>query len=113
MFSSSLQRIISSNAALQNDVKEIKSYIARNTSLIAQTSSLFGVKDEVFKASLSAALMKNAEALGPWSTIGINEWIETGRWWLIRVCNHLPYIQSFEGQSDLIKHVIVSFFSID
>ena len=48
------------------------------------TPSVSAVDDELFKTSLSAALMKNAEATQPWSTIGVDQWIESGRWWLLR-----------------------------
>ena len=41
--------------------------------------------DDVFKETLSAAFMKNAEVVQPWSTIGVNQWIESGRWWLVLV----------------------------
>ena len=46
--------------------------------------SVSAIDDELFKTSLSAALMKNAEATQPWSTIGVDQWIESGRWWLLR-----------------------------
>ena len=38
--------------------------------------SLSAVEDDVFKASLSATLMRNAEVTQPWSTIGFDIWIE-------------------------------------
>lgn len=28
--------------------------------------------------------MQNAEVVQPWSTIGVDQWIECGRWWLLR-----------------------------
>ena len=46
--------------------------------------SLSAVDDELFKTSLSAAFMKSAEVTQPWSTIGVDQWIESGRWWLLR-----------------------------
>lgn len=42
------------------------------------------VDDDLFKTSLSAAFMKSAEVNQPWSTIGVDQWIESGRWWLLR-----------------------------
>lgn len=35
---------------------------------------------------LNAALMKNAE-IGQrrWAAIGVDEWIQAGRWWLLKV----------------------------
>lgn len=71
---------------LQSDVRDIKAYISGNTvAPVAQIPALSVVDDEVFKASLGAALMRNAETFQPWSTIGVDVWIEAGRWWLIRV----------------------------
>ena len=48
------------------------------------TPSVSAIDDELFKTSLSAGLMKSAEATQPWSTIGVDLWIECGRWWLLR-----------------------------
>jgi hypothetical protein len=45
--------------------------------------------DEIFKISLTTALMKNAEVLQPWNTIGADQWIQAGRWWLLKVCLEL------------------------
>lgn len=84
---------MSSSAILQSDVKDIKGYIAGNTvSRIVQIPSLSSVDDEVFKASLSAALMRNAEMFQPWTTIGVDVWIEAGRWWLLRVSVFEPHV---------------------
>ena len=36
---------------------------------------------------LSAGLMKQAEEGGrKWSAIGVDDWIEAGKWWLMKVC---------------------------
>ena len=82
---------MSSTAALQIDVSDIKSYILGNKT--APIPSLSVVEDEVFKASLNAALMKNAEISQPWSTIGVDVWIEAGRWWLLRVGTYFHALQ--------------------
>jgi len=34
---------------------------------------------------LSATLLRNAEVIQPWNTIGIDQWIQAGRWWLLKV----------------------------
>ena len=82
---------------MENDVKAIKGFIARHqftevsngdasegikTKPVAPSVS--AVDNELFRTSLSAALMKSAEATQPWSTIGVDQWIESGRWWLRR-----------------------------
>ena len=78
-------------------MKAIKSFIARHqfievcdgkasegTETKPVTPSVSAVDDELFKTSLSAALMMSAEATQPWSTIALDQWIESGRWWLLR-----------------------------
>ena len=78
-------------------MKAIKSFIARHqfvevcdgkasegTETKPVTPSVSAVDDELFKTSLSAALMMSAEATQPWNTIGLDQWIESGRWWLLR-----------------------------
>ena len=78
-------------------MKAVKGFIARHqfteasdgtasegTGTKPVTPSVSAIDDELFKTSLSAALMKSAEATQPWSTIGVDQWIECGRWWLRR-----------------------------
>ncbi|KAI9866174.1 MAG: hypothetical protein M1813_001735 [Trichoglossum hirsutum] len=84
---SSLKRIESSTKALETDVAEVKSYIraSGNPSIQSSGPPLVSIVDnEVFKISLSDTLMKNAEVLQPWSTIGADQWIQAGRWWLLK-----------------------------
>ncbi|KAL6712895.1 hypothetical protein ACLMJK_009607 [Lecanora helva] len=44
--------------------------------------SISEAEDGIDKEALSAELMKNAEIFQPWSTTGIEQWIDSGRWWL-------------------------------
>ena len=81
---SSLQRIESSTNALENDVQAIRGYIASHKGSELLTPSLSMVEDDVFRSAMSAILLKHAEINQPWSTIGVSQWIETGRWWLLR-----------------------------
>lgn len=87
--SSSLKRIESSTKALEIDVMEIKGYIRASPRSNVNKSPgpplVSIVDDEVFKISLSTAMMKNAETLQPWSAIGADRWIQAGRWWLMKV----------------------------
>lgn len=57
---------------------------SETTDLKSTNPSVSAIDDELFKTSLSAAFMKNAEVSQPWSTIGVDQWIESGRWWLLR-----------------------------
>jgi hypothetical protein len=88
--SSSLERIMSSTEVLQVDIREIKDFIrASSRSQSNQLSTLSFVSvaddDEIFQTSLRIALMENAEVLQPWDTIGADQWIQAGKWWLLKV----------------------------
>lgn len=86
--SSSLQRIESSNIRLERTFSQIKAFIQKdegeNPSGDPRVSSISG---GAFKSPLmSAALMKNAEIGNRgWSSIGVDEWIQAGCWWLLKV----------------------------
>lgn len=52
---------------------------------------------------LTKALMKNAE-IGQrrWASIGVDEWIQAGRWWLLKVftlLNHISCLTLYQSQS--------------
>ena len=82
---SSLQRIEASNAAMDKELKAIKEYVRVSKdgpTSARKTLVLSSVDDEVFNETLKAALMRAAEIDKPWSTIGIDQWMEAGRWWL-------------------------------
>lgn len=59
-------------------------HASETTDLTSMNPSVSAVDDELFKTSLSIAFMKSAEVTQPWSTIGVDQWIESGRWWLLR-----------------------------
>jgi hypothetical protein len=43
------------------------------------------VKERFLQLSLSEKLMKNAERSRPWVLIGLDLWLQAGRWWLMKV----------------------------
>ena len=51
--------------------------------------SFSAFNDERSKISLSESLMNSAQVSQPWSTIGLDQWIEAGRWWFLRSCMEL------------------------
>lgn len=88
---SSLQRIESSTHALEDDVRAIKSYITdQQTKEHLLIPSVSAIDDNSNTRTLHMLLMQNAEATQPWSTIGVDQWIESGRWWLLKVSQQ-PY----------------------
>ena len=67
------------------DTAEIKRLLAKSQESdqsLAPSLSLYD--DNLSKASLSAALMQSAEITQPWTSIGVDQWVEAGRWWLFR-----------------------------
>lgn len=84
--SSSLGRIETSTKTLESDIADIKSHLQTSHDKNNNTPPLASmVEDEIYKLSLSAELMKNAEILQPWSSISVEKWAQSGKWWLLRV----------------------------
>jgi hypothetical protein len=86
--SSSLQRLESSNKKLERRFSQIEVLIGevgKNTS--ADYPEISAIPNTTSKLSLlSAGLMGAAEdGRRKWSAIGVDEWIEAGKWWLIKV----------------------------
>ena len=71
--------------------------------------SLSAVDDEQTRISLYTAFIRNAEAFQPWNTIGLDQWMDAGRWWLLRSQMKLYNISKpkqsvpSEGYVNLIK----------
>lgn len=114
--SSSLQRIEATNVRLERRFSEIGDLIQNLVTSVNQGGSGSGsgsgggggggnatgtssghptltVVDaktsKILILQLNAALMKNAEVgQRKWSSIGVDEWIQAGRWWLMKVCIH-------------------------
>lgn len=86
--SSSLQRIESSNMRLERRLTDINKLFHK---LDAQSSpespSISMTGNAGFGTPLlNAALMRNAESgKRRWASIGVDEWIQAGRWWLLKV----------------------------
>jgi len=100
--SSSLQRIENTNQRLENameegsklmqQIQEAVQKLGTGTESIPATASSGKGKHKVPELSLfkndelNKTLMKNSQAKAEsWSTIGIGEWINAGRWWLLKV----------------------------
>ncbi|KAL0634113.1 hypothetical protein Q9L58_006992 [Maublancomyces gigas] len=113
---SSLERIESSNRILERRFSQIGDFIQKieaRGSEQSPTISTIRVGDQAFKAPiLSAALMIQAEVgQRRWSSIGVDEWIQAGRWWLLKSQSALDIESpsqpgqaiSSQGYADLIK----------
>ena len=85
--SSSLQQLQMANQRLERELNEIKILVGRcggasvDPPLVSAVTG--GLRD---MSLLSAELMKQAEQGGrKWSAIGVDDWIEAGKWWLMKV----------------------------
>ena len=95
---------------MADNVQAIKECIASNQAVVgSKVPALSVVDDDLMSTTLSASLMMNAEFSQPWSTIGFDQWIGAGKWWLYRAQLELHTIKG-PGQSvaaaayaDLIK----------
>lgn len=89
--SSSLQRIEATNLRLQRRFSEIEAFI-KKLGDVDETPRLSAISvlvetPKISLMQLNAALMKNAEVgQRKWSSIGVDEWIQAGRWWMMKVC---------------------------
>lgn len=87
--SSSLQRIEETNVRLERRFSEIGDLIQKFGTASSSDPTLSAVNIKTSKISLlhlNAALMKNAEVgQRKWSAIGVDEWIQAGRWWMMKV----------------------------
>lgn len=89
--SSSLQRIEATNLRLQRRFSEIEGFI-KKLGDVDETPQLSAISvhvktPKISLMQLNAALMKNAEVgQRKWSSIGVDEWIQAGRWWMMKVC---------------------------
>ena len=82
---------------MTNDVRAIKNYIASNQAVIeSKVPVLSAVDDNLMSTILSASLMIYAEASQPWTTIGFDQWVGAGEWWLLRARLELRTIREPE-----------------
>lgn len=82
--SSSLERLESSHVRLERKLSQVGNLVQKMGQDSAGTPT---ISNQAFGTPfLNKALMKNAE-IGQrrWSSIGVEEWIQAGRWWLLKV----------------------------
>lgn len=92
--SSSLQRLEATNRKLERRFSEIKGFIHKfgTEAETPQLSTVDAKTPKILLMHLNTALMKSAEAgERKWSAIGVDEWIQAGRWWLMKVGFQIPF----------------------
>lgn len=82
---SSLQRLEASSKALEHDVRAIKTLVSRHVAGDLPILSHSSIDDEDFRLTLSAQFLESANKFDRWTTIGIEQWIGCGNWWLVKV----------------------------
>ena len=75
-YSSSLERIERLNDRMLNSIGNIQGMI--------YNPKLSGITEKSYQTLLSKAFMKEAEVSRRWVAIGFDEWIQAGRWWLLK-----------------------------
>lgn len=100
--SSSLQRLEETTRRIGDGVDEIKSFLYRaDTGELPVVSAPSGV-DRVSRLRFSEKCLEAAEISHRWFMIGIQEWINVGRWWFLRVS------QSQHASMPLLTLIFVS-----
>ncbi|KAF2818798.1 hypothetical protein CC86DRAFT_472655 [Ophiobolus disseminans] len=95
---SSLERITSQNDALMKSVESIKSAM-HGVFPIMNPTMTNGAFDEQSQYEVANAFLAKAEVHGQlWSTVGINDWIQAGKWWLMKVMYHAGTITNIFSQ---------------
>lgn len=102
---SSLERIENIQKKTENALQDIKAAISGTTSTTPLLSGVNGVSQH----RMTRKLLENAEVDGrPWTSIGIRDWLQTGKWWLLKAQSQLysaaPQTPEYsQARVDLIK----------
>ncbi|KAI5782027.1 hypothetical protein DFH27DRAFT_488153 [Peziza echinospora] len=103
---SSLQRIESAHNRFEEKLSQIDHHLQKIGTQKDTTSPDTPILSVLQNPVLSATFMKNAEIGNRrWSAIGIDEWIQAGRWWLLKSQTKSLTTQgsSTQAYADLIK----------
>ena len=86
--SSSLQQLQSTSRRLERRFSQIEVLIEQGEAVSTSDAQVSASTEGLSNLSLLRdGLMKYAGGWGrEWSTIGVDDWIEVGKWWLMKVC---------------------------
>jgi hypothetical protein len=87
---SSLQQVERSNAKIQSDIEGIRQLL-KAQSPNPSDATLISLSDDghVINAELSATFLRNAEIFQPWLWTSFEEWVQVGKWWLLKAQREL------------------------
>jgi hypothetical protein len=89
-----LGRIEAVNRRIENGISEIKAIVQRTMTtsrdsgdrvILELTHILFVFRIHYAEAANMVNRMEKAQITAKWSSIGIDDWIKAGRWWLLKV----------------------------
>lgn len=69
------------NKQMREDIGGIQELLGESS----QVPVLSTVEGMSFQITLSQIFLKEAERVRPWRATGLDEWINAGRWWLMKV----------------------------
>ncbi|EXK43261.1 hypothetical protein FOMG_05894 [Fusarium oxysporum f. sp. melonis 26406] len=99
---SSLERIEKQQTKTDIKLEELRNVMIGDRSS-RESSLLKASLDEEVRAELSAAFLRSAEIGNrPWASIGIDDWLQAGKWWLLKArsqINHLAQGSGDEGHA--------------
>ncbi|KAK7594722.1 hypothetical protein V3481_005723 [Fusarium oxysporum f. sp. vasinfectum] len=87
---SSLERIEKQQTKTDIKLEELRNVMIGDRSS-RESPLLKASLDEEVRAELSAAFLRSAEIGNrPWASIGIDDWLQAGKWWLLKVPGSVP-----------------------
>ncbi|KAJ4054616.1 hypothetical protein NW761_000204 [Fusarium oxysporum] len=85
---SSLERIEKQQTKTDIKLDELRNLMIGDR-ISRQSPLLNAPLDEEDRADLSAAFLRSAETYNrPWASIAIDDWLQAGKWWLLKVFGH-------------------------
>jgi len=95
-----LERIEKQQTATDIKLEELRDAMIGDRSSRENPLLKAPLKEEV-RAELSAAFLRHAEIGNrPWASIGIDDWLQAGKWWLLKVPDELK-IESHSGLTSI------------
>ncbi|SCN68613.1 uncharacterized protein FFB20_03142 [Fusarium fujikuroi] len=99
---SSLERIEKQQSKTDMKLDELRNLMIGDRSS-RENPLLNGPLEEEVRAELSAAFLRSAETGNrPWASIGIDDWLQAGKWWLLKArsqMNHLAQGLAVEAEA--------------
>ncbi|SCO84157.1 uncharacterized protein FRV6_08284 [Fusarium oxysporum] len=94
---SSLERIEKQQTKTDIKLEELRNVMISDRSS-RESPLLKASLDEEVRAELSAAFLRSAEIGNrPWASIGIDDWLQAGQWWLLKARSQINHLAQGSG----------------